>query len=297
MIIVAHSLLGFAFGVRFPMVAAAPGVLVALWCWMTLPRAIEPLWLRHLNGSFSSCCGVGTVPAPQALSGSLAVTIGFVAAGAFLMRQHSGTRGLALPVFSVAGSIGVGILLVRGMSWSPVVPRDASELICSSSAPRVCVWPEHRERIGEVSRIALRASAAWRSVGISVPSQFSEYSNLSTSERSFGFSRDADGFVILNSLAYSMLGSYPSCAVEGTAPWAGGVAEEYVLAWLDATAGMSPLQLVARFGSEPPPGQPSVLDTVEQVRSLPVARQRAWFDQNLAALGTCDVQPQLEPTP
>lgn len=287
-VVVAHILLGFALGLKLPSVVAVPAILVLDYAWMVLPPALEPLWLRHLTGDLSSCCSVSTDLAPRASGAALVVACGLAGTALVLMSRHLNAIRVALAFVPVLLGMGVGVMLVRGMGPDAVVPRDASILVCSSGQPQVCVWPEHRARLMEVSEIVTGAANAWRQVGIPVPTQFRDRSSLSPGERTFGFSLEADRHVILNSLAYSLLPPFPKCAIEGTEPWLGGDAENYVLAWLDATAGMSGSELANRF-------EPNVIRTVAKVRALPSDQERAWFERNVAALRRCDLPPQLQP--
>lgn len=47
----------------FPSLAAVPVALVTGYLWRVMPMAFEPLWLRHLNGYWPTCCRVDQVPA------------------------------------------------------------------------------------------------------------------------------------------------------------------------------------------------------------------------------------------
>jgi hypothetical protein len=135
---------------------------------------------------------------------------------------------------------------------------------------------------------------AWSEVGIRTPSEVSEYSTFRPGERSFGLSLEADRYTVLNSLAYSILPPVPPCALDGTGQYPGILAEGYLLAWLDAIAGMPRGELVERFGDSWP-DMPNVLATVDRVRSLPADRQRAWFDRNTEAMRDCRTEPSLDP--
>ena len=284
-LVAAHALLGFAIGTRVRPVIAVPSVLLVDYGWMVLPVALEPVWLRHLNGTWSSCCMLSTDLAPQAFAGAVIVAFGLTATAVLLLRPSLRRAQLPVTIMPMVLVLGVGALLVRGLDWAPVVARDPSLLVCSSGQPQVCVWPEHRVRLEEVAALASDAATRWREVGIAVPDTFSEASSGSLLEHRFGFSLESRQPDIISSLAYSMLPPFPECAVNGE--YLGGEALEYVYAWYADVAGLSRAGFENRFG-------PEVLSTIEVVRALPVEQQRAWLDRNLAAIRVCDVEPYLE---
>lgn len=285
-VVTAHALLGFAIGVRFSTVVAVPAVLLIDYGWMVLPHALEPVWLRHLNGSdtWLSCCSVATDVAPQALVGTLIVALGLAGTASMLLCARHAVRRLA--VVPAVLALSLGAVLVQGLGYDAVVPRDPAALVCSAGQPRVCVWPEHRDRLAEVTAIASTAASRWREADIGVPTEFSERSTLSLGDRSFGFSVQSRPSDILNALAYSLLPPVPQCALAGrTEPY---IAADLVHAWLVEVAGMPDDEITKRFG-------PDVSRAVAAVRSLPLRQQRVWLKHNHTALQTCDVAPQLEP--
>lgn len=283
-----HALLGFAIGLRVPAVVAVPTVFLLDFGWMVLPSTREPLWLRHLNGVWASCCMISDDLAPVAVLGALSVALGLALAAGILLRQHLVPFQAALAVLPVIVGVGVGVQFVNGLGPDPAIARDTSILICSTTQPRVCVWPEHRGRLEEVVEIATAASAAWQQAGVIVPTEFSEAPLGIPGARDFGFSLESDRYSILNSLAYRTLPPWPECALRGSSSYQGASAESYLLAWLDATAGMPAMELAARF-------RPAELETVEWVRTLPLEQQQIWLERNLLALEQCNVPPQLEP--
>lgn len=285
-VLLAHALLGFAIGVRVPSVVAVSSVLLVDYAWMVLPIGLEPLWLRHLNGTWLSCCGLPTDLSPRAFAGVVVVAVGLAGTAVFLMGQPVDLLRLSLSVVPTAVGVSAGVLLVQGMGPDPVAARDPSVLVCSSGQPRVCVWPEHYGRLDEVSAIAAEASKAWRRFGIAVPAEFTEYrSALSSGTNSFGFSLTSRRSDIIISLANSLLPPMAQC--EGK-PFLGGAAGSYARAWFGSVAGLSHAELRVRFG-------PDVVNKVAAVQSLSVERQRAWLERNLAAWQACDVAPQLDP--
>ncbi len=287
-ILTTHTLLGFAIGVRMPVVVSVPLVFLVDFFALGLPLTLDPLWLRHLTGIWPSCCLIGADLAPAALLGALVFTGGLAVTAGLLLHPHLTAFRLALALLPAIIGAGAGVQFVRGFGPDPTIARDPALLVCSTGQPRVCVWPEHQPRLEEVAAIAASAGAAWQQAGIAVPDEFSEGQPGSPTVRGFGFSMRSDHYTILNALAYSLLPPWPECAFSGISPYLGAPAEGYVLAWLNTIAGMPPEQLAGRFS-------PDQLQVVATVRALPLERQQAWLERNLVALEQCNIPPQLEP--
>lgn len=287
-IIFVHVLLGFAVGVRLPTVIAVPGVLLIDYVWMTVPDALHPLWLRHLTGAWGSCCMVGSELAPQAILGTLIVVLGMAGTAILLLQQDRRLRQVWLAGVPLVLALVVGSVVVRDLGADPVVPRSPQLLVCSATEPRVCVWPEHRTRLDEVSALAVAASTRWRDAGVAVPSEFSEWHSLGILERGFGFSMASSMADLRVSLANSVLPSWPDCVLSG--PYLAGPAEIDVLAWLVATSGASAEELNLRFG-------PETAQNIAVLQGLPLDEQQAWYQANVAAMSVCDQPPHPIPYP
>jgi len=286
----AHALIGFAIGAATPVVVAAPAVLLAGYAWMAMPAAVEPLWLRHLTGAWEGCCGVAEDLAPRAVIGAVVLAVGLAGSALLLMRRPADGLVLLLAPLPVAVGFVAGLLVVRGLGAYPVVGRDPSALVCAAGPPRVCVWPEHRERLAETAAIAEDLVAAWGATGIDVPAAFTEQlpPALPPDTRSFGIWSGADHSEIAAALSYGMLPPVPECAIKGQSRYPGGAAAPYVEAWFLAHAGAVADDARARF-------PPRVSAILSGVLSLPVDRQLIWLDRNLSALGSCGVEPELDP--
>jgi hypothetical protein len=297
LVIAAHSVVGFAVGLRVPVVIAAPSVLIGSYLWMAFPRAMEPLWLRHLNGSLSSCCLLQDELAPRAVAAAAVVAAGMVIGGATLLAQHWRWRNLALTLGALVLSFVIAVPLVAGMGPDPAVPRNAEELVCrQGSGVTVCVWPEHTGRLDEVLELTTQAVDRWEATGLPVPTTYSEQraTQLEAGSSSFGFSRRSSRGDILHALAYGLLPPWPPCADTGSYP--GFDAQDAVHAWYDATAGMSMADLAQRFPPSGAPGVPSPLDILRALRATSPQARAAWLAANLAALASCDRAPQLLPS-
>ncbi len=284
-VILAQTLIGFTAGIWLPPVIAAPAVLIVLFSWMTLPPGLNAFWVRHLTGDLSGCCSVDTDLAPGAMEGTIFLALGFMLAALIILNPRRRIIILLTSLLPAIIGLALGASLVQGMGPDPLVPRNPKYLVCSNQWPKVCVWPEHKSRLLEVSEIARKAATAWQSMGISVPNTFSEHYSLKRGENSFGFSLEANRIIIANSLAYSMLPPTPNCPENR--PWIGGDRQEYLNAWLDEVAGLTADQISNEFPSD-------VLQTVARVRRMSIPEQRTWYKRNFQMAQKCGSLPHLE---
>lgn len=305
-VVAALVLLGFAIGTILPAAIAAPSTLVGVYLWMVIPGAVsKPIWLRHLSGSkLGACCSLDADIDTRALIAPIVVSAGISGAALALLlarRQAVAVRMLAVALPLILGLSG-GAVLASGLSREPVTARSITLLICSNGSPRVCVWPEHRHLLQEATELASPVVEAWSHFGVDAPHEFTEALILSPSQgqRNIGLWTGTDSTDIVQALSLSMLPEWPECEADLTGAadqpaFLGADAYDYVLAWFEATAGVSRETLERDYGNDGIDGGPSVLATLDRVRSLPPRDQQAWLQGNLTALSTCDVVPRLVP--
>ncbi|HJQ87527.1 MAG TPA: hypothetical protein VJ820_08715 [Propionibacteriaceae bacterium] len=293
-VIVAHAVAGFALGLRLPIVVAGPIAVIGSYAWMAVPRALEPLWIRHLTGSFEACCLLQEELAPHALVGALLVASGLMAA-ALIVIARGWLRGpIAAAIGSVAIGFGSGALIVSGLGASPAVPRDTADLVCRSRAStELCVWREHADRLNETMQLLSTARSRWQAEGIEVPTVFTEESERDGAA-SFGFSLAATRDDLLHGLAYAVAAPWPPCAE--SEPYPGGMAVEIVHAWLDYVGGMSVEDIAMRLPAETGPGNPTPAEAVHSLSALSLDERSAWLSANLAAIRQCGILPRPIPS-
>lgn len=290
-IIAVHALVGFGVGRHVEVVIAAPAVLIIDWFWMAVPRALEPFWIRHLNGDLSACCQTDAELAPEVLGAGLIVGAGLFTLGIIAVHARR-LLALVVGVIPVTISLAIGMRLVYNFGPTAEVPRSPTDLICTDQSTVVCVWPEHRPQLDSVAKIADRAASAWSATGLRLPREFTEARPevAGAEAASFGIGRGADDWVILNSLAYSLMPVFPECAYYRAYP---SHAADYVLAYLTLSAGMPRSEVAERYDAPSVPGEPPLMATVDQVLASAITDQRRWVERNLAALTQCGVEPEL----
>lgn len=292
-VLTAHASLGFAIGLWVRPVVAAASILVVDYLWMAMPRSLEPLWLRHLTGDFSSCCEVTFDLAPVALLGAAAVAGGMLGAAMLLAsREFSPLRAVFAAGF-LAGSVAIGTTAVNALGPDPVVARDPAELVCGGGDPRVCLVPEHRERLSEVVAVAGSAIASWERVGIDVPRRFTEsLRDAAQGDAAFmGISTGSTEADVRHAIAYALLPAIPACAEEGQS-YPGAIARDYLLAWLSLTAGMSTDDVRDRVGFWGDPAIPDPTTVALEVIEAGDDTQSDWLAANSRAAVGCEHQPE-----
>lgn len=295
-VIAAHALAGFAFGLSLPIVVAAPVAMGVSLLWQVMPRAIQPLWTHLLTSQqLETCCGPATDLAPAALAAPVLVALGIAGAAAILIawRRVAASAVLALCVLLVGITAG-SVVASTQPDGEASVGRDERWLVCAGSRPEVCVWPERESRLAEVADIARYAATEWSRAGLDVPARFDEafFSPPRDDVLRFLFYVGASRDEIINSLTDGMLPEILSCS----GPYPGYAEFDTLQAWYAAAAGMSADGLDSTFGGLISYADDvAVLDRLKQVRRLPLADQRDWVLRNEWALGACDRPAQLAP--
>jgi hypothetical protein len=290
-LVIAHTILGFAIGLHVRPVIAAPSILLVDYAWMVMPMGLYPLWLRHLTGSWTGCCDVTTSLDARALLAVSLVALGLVGTALLLLRVPLSVGRLGFAVAPIILAFSAGVWVVHPLGADPIVPRSGA-LVCSDGIPKICVWPEHRAELTHLASLAGHAVATWHDVGVAIPDRYSEEraSALPPDAGSIRVRPDLGGndTAVMLSLAYGALPRPPKCATAGAAPWPGGAAAPYVAVWLTNVAGVPLADLHGRIS-------PDVINTVAAVRATPSAEQVTWVERNLTAIRDCYALPQLEP--
>lgn len=323
-IIALHSFFGFTIGCLLPAALAAPLALASSFCWMGFTGATEPFALRYLAGfALGSCCEVTSVLAPQAVFALLAASLGIGCLVCCVLwmwwpalrgRLRRGVR----PVIACAGVLALlaglsgGLWFARDLGPYPNPPRPAAELVCSGTAPEICVFPEQAEyRTERSEKLIAVAHAAYVSLGnagISVPARITTSWGREArpaDPTKYEESAVADGLILKSGFApadvhagiASMYANVPikrllalqektetRASAEGCEPGADAVSEaslraEGVKIWLMQIMGSEvelpqPGEIV---GGDIPAEEKIIAETVEQLRALPRADRHSWL--------------------
>ncbi|MEV7427740.1 hypothetical protein [Streptomyces sp. NPDC091212] len=300
-IVTAHILVGFAVGLWLPTVAAVPTVLIGDYLWGVYPPALEPLWLRHLTVPVASCCDNVFAPDTRAIAASALVAAGLaaVALAAISASHHmptldhitTGTRQRLLAIGTTALALCVfgGAVLVDHLGADAVHNRDAKELVCDhlSTGPRVCVWPEHRDRLPETTRSLSQAASQLHAYGVPAPKTISEQNSPMTKDLWLITIRQTPNYTeqdLLAGLAANLTQTLPhlaappsasTCASDSTAVDSAISAYQQLEVWLAVRAGIDTDLARARYS-------PDAWTAVQaQINQTP-HRQTEWYKATLA---------------
>ncbi|MBQ0827818.1 DUF7224 domain-containing protein [Streptomyces tagetis] len=300
-VLVAHTLAGYAVGMWLPAVAAVPVVLVGDYLWNVYPPALEPVWLRHLTGPAFGCCMNAAVADPASIVGPalLAAGLAALAVGAVAASPHAPRLGaLPGPAAYAGGAVALlttvatttgSVALVDGLGPDAVRARPASDLVCADAeGTRVCVWPEHRARLAETTGIVTTAVAGLSRVGITAPDVVTEDGRRTSAKRWTVTVRQDPGFTgqdirsgLVSDLSRLLVdtaeGADPgNCpADQAVAVQRALEAEDGLRVWLSAHAGASEEEARHRV-------DPSVGESVAPVLADGVETQKDWYRSALA---------------
>lgn len=303
--LVAWAVVGFAVGILLPVPVAVPVGILLPFVWLAFVPAIYPVWLRHLTGMFRDCCGLAEGLAPAAIGASVLADIGIIAAAAVLIGGNRSARRIGASALALAVPLVAGVVLVSGMTYAPVVPRDPALLTCQERAGlTLCVWPEHVPQADALATVASDVRSRWLAAGIEAPAVFTEAARSAAPAGSlaFGVSGTAPDDVI-RALAEAMTPQQPECVDPTTGDsmgTSGGVAAQWLLAWYAAAGGMSQGRLIEEYGSQWGMGGTTLdpLPTVDALWEVSPEARRAWAAHAAALVTTCEeVEPDLTVRP
>jgi hypothetical protein len=304
--LIAWAAVGLAAGILLPVPVAVPVGILLPFVWLAFVPAMYPVWLRHLTGMFRDCCGLNEALAPAAVVASVLVDIGVAVAAAVLvagwvsMRQRGGSgRARAIPLVAsglvLVLTLRVGVGLVSGMTYAPVVPRDPAQLTCRERAGlTLCLWPEHAPEADALAAVASDVRSRWLAAGIEAPAIFTEAARsvAPAGSLAFGVSGTAPDDVI-RALAEAMTPPYPVCIDPRTGTQMGTTgagAMTWLQAWYAAAGGMSPGRLFEDYGyGQGMPGTTlDPLPTVDALWKVSPEARRAWAAHAAALVVTCE---------
>lgn len=280
LLLLAWTVLGFGVGLVTHAIVSLPTMMVAGFCWFSLPAAYEPVWMRHLTGDLLDCCSVKTDVSRAVLVAAGTVAVGIALSGAALIRsrlpQRAATWRALAPVPFLA-TVVIATPLIDGLGPMPVVAREVA-MACKGSEPTICVYPERDEGLSDLRAITTDAYRAWARYGFEGPSRLSETAPA------------FHGAVPLHTYTGWDRQRLTTAVVEATVPWrfrtcdtersAARRASRDLSAWLALGAGIDRGDLPDTFGRRP-------AEHAVEVSGLPDRRQRRWVARQLMALGTC----------
>lgn len=148
-----------------PSLLAVPLALVGGYMWMVFLMTVEPLWLRHLNGYWPTCCTIDQVPS---LHGAMGVTLvafsAWIGAYGLLVKKLHKLRAVLSFLICLAMFSG-SLFSVHHLEADPVEPR-VSGLSCSplDGNGELCLFKEHEKYREHAEQFITQMSKAWGDV-------------------------------------------------------------------------------------------------------------------------------------
>lgn len=289
-------------GALLPPVFAVPIALCGSYLWLSFPGSIEWAPLRHLTVSnFYELRSPDLEPDPASLLAvivcALGVALGCVALALAALPLAARTSvSLVLGSALVLSSMVSALFIARDIGYDGVRQRDVADLVCTSGATAVCLYPEQQG--GTVSSEQIQGyTDRLRSAGMVMPTRVSAGSGI---DRDHTVGDDSTVFLrystamspaqVAGSLATALIPPLSeTCATEGG----------YSQALLDVgalSAGwylhvMLPELSIADVSAEV--GAP-----IERLSALLAAPERTrydWLDRARAAGLSCVQNPELVP--
>lgn len=289
--VLTYSVAGLVLGLLLPRAVALPLSVIGPVIWLAFVPAIQPPWLRHLTGMFRDCCLSYESLDHRAVLASLLASASILTI-AWLVSAHSKehrprSQLWALPVALLA----VAVALVAGGTYAPTVARDQSSLICvPADTGRLCLWPEHDDRLAAAAGLLAAARTEWEAHGVAVPELFTEAapspSELSIAHISTAGVIERDS--LIGQLAAGLTPAIPECPFGAT----GSIVFPYLLAYYSSVAGASEAWIERQYGTDPPDERlGSIFAVLDRLSGQPVEHQREWIGRAIAASQYCDDDP------
>ena len=154
----AHTVIGFAVGLRVPDVVAAPVLAVVVFLLVATAVAVQIYWWRHIAGRYPHIPEFGEAATWTSMAAHALPTCGIALALALLWLPlpHLGARVALSAVVGVACVVGA-YAMVKDWGAEPPVARGHAPMSCAGEKPEVCmpeatddVLPAVRAKVAKV---------------------------------------------------------------------------------------------------------------------------------------------------
>ena len=174
------SVVGVALGLWLPVAVAAPLALAVPVAWMIFPPGMSIYWLRHLTGTWMSCCTITQTLNPVVVTGTLAVQLGLLVGGVIVasarVARHRRRLSLCLGVLALSMGFVAGAVQVGHLNAFPTIARETVVRchVVEGTGVQVCLLPEHESERSMLDSTVKRVFPIWRRAGIALPRLYSE---------------------------------------------------------------------------------------------------------------------------
>jgi hypothetical protein len=276
--LVGWTSLGFVLGWWMRAELAMPLVVVGSYLAIVFPDAIEPLWVRHLTGTYLGCCFQDAVLDAGAVRGPILLTLGVTVASLLLVAAGHRPLLACVAVVVVTGAIGGAVTQVDHLGADPIVPRTGS-VQCTGAAPVVCTWPEQAQDRPKIAEVSKQVLARWKTAGLQVPERISTQPIVDDEVPTIVV-QTAEHPTTTEIIAALALGAVPQPDCPGGAPTDLYVASQ--VAWADVAVegGMTADDITNAVG-------PDIADQLATVRAASPEARVAWLHEVNRAVASC----------
>lgn len=269
--------LGYAVGWWARPELAMPTVILGSYLAIVFPVAIEPLWVRHLAGTYLGCCSPDRILDPAAVRAPVLLALGVAGAGVLLVaaRERAWTAFAAVAIVAVTASAAVA--QVDHLGPDPIAPRLGT-VACQGTEPTVCTWPEQEDARDHIAEVARSTLARWSAAGLEVPDRVSTRPFADDIPTIVIFvAPQPTGSEIVRALA---AGAVPFLDCPEAIPTDVYEASDIARAVLAVLGGLDPSELVASDG-------PEIASQVARVQAADPAARTDWLARVVEAVTTC----------
>ncbi|MDF2420687.1 hypothetical protein [Trueperella pyogenes] len=147
-----------------PSLLAVPLALVGGYMWMVFPQVVEPLWLRHLNGYWPTCCAIDQNPSLSGLLGVSTVAVSAWLGAYWLIHRENKLRAGISGVVSLVLFF-CALFVVSHLEADPVEER-VSDLSCQALSDEgvLCLFAEHEKYRTHAEELFATVSQKWSGI-------------------------------------------------------------------------------------------------------------------------------------
>lgn len=263
---------GAALGLALPRPVALPLAVLLPFLATALPESFSDVRWRHMAGMHGSCCSVDRQIDPRAIALPLVLYLTVNLGLAVLMASRTAAPKVLAVALVTLTSAGVHHAAGPLQDVDGQQDRLVSELVCTGSHPRICLWPEQESQRPAVNQTARALVGVVSSTGIPAPTKISSHTTANHRyETTPGrVSRSDIDWAVASAI---VVPSFPQCAE--TSDWAFPEVMNDLTTWLLVRTG-------SLSTSQAPP-------SLQKVLRRPLSQQNFWFRENMARRESCGV--------
>lgn len=175
LVVAAHGAVGYFLGRVLPRTIAVPLSATLSYLWLAMPRAVEPFWIRNINGELGSrCCDLDQTLGPGGLVGPVLFNAGLLAASLLVIVAASWRRVAPIALLVAVGGLVAGRSATLELGPDPVAYRTEGLTCQRVDSLDLCWWPEHNDASAAALRAVPPAVRRLGDAGFPIPESITE---------------------------------------------------------------------------------------------------------------------------